>query len=62
MRRSDDIRAAFDIARKQLVTQHAAEPVMYVGAAIAEQLKSLRQRGKGRVVASFDAHRHAPRQ
>lgn len=62
MRRSDDIRAAFDIARKQLVTQHAAEPVMYVGAAIAEQLKSLRQRGKGRVVASFDAHRYAPRQ
>jgi hypothetical protein len=62
MRRSDDIRAAFELARKQLVTQHAAEPVMYVGAAIAEQLKSLRQRGKGRVVASFDAHPHAPRQ
>jgi hypothetical protein len=62
MRRSDDIRAAFDIARKQLVTQHAAEPVMSVGAAIAEQLKSLRQRGKGRVVASFDVHRQAPRQ
>ena len=62
MRRSDDIRAAFDIARKQLVTQHAAEPVMSVGAAIAEQLKSLRQRGKGRVVASFDAYRHGPRQ
>jgi hypothetical protein len=62
MRRSDDIRAAFELARKQLVTQHAAEPVMSVGAAIAEQLKSLRQRGKGRVVASFDAHRYAPRQ
>jgi hypothetical protein len=62
MRRSDDIRAAFDIARKQLATQHAAEPVMSVGAAIGEQLKSLRQRGKGRVVASFDAHRQAPRQ
>jgi hypothetical protein len=62
MRRSDDIRAAFELARKQLVTQHVAEPVMYVGAAIAEQLKSLRQRGKGRVVASFDAHRYAPRQ
>lgn len=62
MRRSDDLTAAFDAARRQLVDQHAAEPVMSVGPAIAEQLKALRQRGKGRVVASFDAQRRAPRQ
>jgi hypothetical protein len=62
MRRSDDLTAAFEAARRQLVDQHAAEPVMSVGPAIAEQLKALRQRGKGRVVASFDAQRRAPRQ
>ena len=62
MRRSDDLTAAFEAARRQLVGQHAAEPVMSVGPAIAEQLKALRQRGKGRVVASFDAQRRAPRQ
>jgi hypothetical protein len=55
MRRSDDLPGAFEAARKRLAEQHAAEPVMVVGAAIAEQLKTLRQRGKGRVVASFDA-------
>ena len=62
MRRSDDLTAAFDAARRSSSTQHAAEPVMSVGPAIAEQLKALRQRGKGRVVASFDAQRRAPRQ
>jgi len=62
MRRSDDLTAAFEAARRQLVDQHAAGPVMSVGPAIAEQLKALRQRGKGRVVASFDAQRRAPRQ
>ena len=62
MRRSDDLPGAFEAARKRLAEQHAAEPVMVVGAAIAEQLKTLRQRGKGRVVASFDARSDARRQ
>jgi hypothetical protein len=54
--------AAFDATRRQLSAQHAAEPVMSMGPAIAEHLKLLRQRGKGRVVASFDAQQRAPRQ
>jgi len=62
MRRADDLPAAFDAARKRLAEQHAAEPVMFVGASIAEQLKALRQRGKGRVVASFDARSDGRRQ
>ena len=62
MRRSDDIATAFETARKRLLEQHAPEPVMFVGAAIAEQLKTLRQRGKGRVVASFDAQSAGQRQ
>jgi hypothetical protein len=62
MRKGDDVAHAFEAARKQLVARRAPEPVMSMGPAIAERLKSLRQRGKGRVVASFDAHHHAPRQ
>jgi hypothetical protein len=62
MRKGDDVAHAFEAARKQLVARRAAEPVISIGPAIAERLKSLRQRGKGRVVASFDAHHHAPRQ
>ena len=62
MRRSDDITTAFETARKRLIEQHLPEPVMFVGAAIAEQLKTLRQRGKGRVVASFDARSAGQRQ
>jgi hypothetical protein len=62
MRKGEDVAHAFEAARKQLVARRAAEPVISIGPAIAERLKSLRQRGKGRVVASFDAHHHAPRQ
>ena len=62
MRHSDDLTAAFEAARRQLVAQHAPDPVMSMGPTIAEHLKLLRQRGKGRVVASFDALRRAPRQ
>ena len=51
MRASDDLAHAFDVARKQLVEQRAAEPMMSVGPAIAEHLKSLRSKSSGRVVA-----------
>ena len=53
MRRSDDLTQAFEAARRQLAEQHAPQPVMSIGPAIAERLKSVRQRGSGRVVASF---------
>jgi hypothetical protein len=62
MRRNDDLPLAFEAARRQLAQRHSAEPVMSMGPAIAERLKSLRQRGKGRVVASFDVRQAAPRQ
>ena len=62
MRRNDELAAAFEAARRDLVAQHAPEPVMSMGPAIAEHLHALRQRGKGRVVASFDERRLAPRQ
>lgn len=52
MRRSDDIRGAFDIARAQLAERGAATPVMWMGPAIAEHLTSLAHRGSSsRVVA-----------
>ncbi|MDE2359152.1 MAG: hypothetical protein KGL70_07175, partial [Betaproteobacteria bacterium] len=52
MRQSDGIRGAFDIARAELARQGAATPVMWMGPAIAEHLKSLAHRGSGsRVVA-----------
>jgi hypothetical protein len=51
MRSSDDVAHAFDVARKQLVEQRAPEPVMSIGAAIGEHLKSLRSKSSGRVVA-----------
>jgi hypothetical protein len=62
MRRGDELGAAFEAARKDLVAQHAPAPVMSMGPAIAEHLHTLRQRGKGRVVASFDVRLPAPRQ
>lgn len=57
MRRGDDVAGAFDTARKELAARQAGAPVMSMGPAIADRLKSLRQHGKGRVVASFDAAR-----
>jgi hypothetical protein len=51
MRASDDLRHAFDVARKQLVEERAAEPVMYMGPAIEAHLKALRSKSSGRVVA-----------
>ncbi len=53
MRKNDDLAHAFQAARQQLSNQHAAEPVMWMGPAMAEHLKALRQRASGRVVASF---------
>ena len=53
MRRSDDLTQAFEATRRQLAEQHAPQPVMAIGPAIAERLKSVRQRGSGRVVASL---------
>jgi hypothetical protein len=55
MRKNDDIVGAFEAARRQLLDRHsAAEPVMSIGPAMAEHLKALRQRPRGRVVASVD--------
>ena len=53
MRRNDDFAHAFDAARRDLVERRAAEPVMSVGPAIEEHLKSLRSKGSGRVVAGL---------
>ena len=53
MRKNDDLAHAFQAARQQLSNQHAAEPVMWMGPAMADHLKALRQRASGRVVASF---------
>jgi hypothetical protein len=53
MRGSDDIARAFDIARTRLAGRGATAPVLWVGPAIAERLKSLAHRGgSGRVMAS----------
>ena len=53
MRGSDDIASAFDIARTRLARRGATAPVLWVGPAIAERLKSLAHRGGGgRVMAS----------
>ncbi|HEV2170968.1 MAG TPA: C13 family peptidase [Candidatus Binatus sp.] len=52
MRSSDDIAGAFAVARAKLAGQGAATPVMWMGPAIAEHLKSLAHRGSSsRVVA-----------
>lgn len=51
MRRNDDLAHAFEAARRDLVEHRAAQPLMFVGPAIAEHLKSLRAKGSGRVVA-----------
>ncbi|MHB8493732.1 MAG: hypothetical protein ACYC9Z_11830 [Casimicrobiaceae bacterium] len=52
MRRSYDIARAFEITRTDLAGRSAATPVMWMGPAIAEHLKSLAHRGSGgRVVA-----------
>ena len=52
MRRSDNIAGAFGIARTRLSGREAAAPVMWIGPAIAEHLKSLARRGStGRVMA-----------
>ena len=53
MRGSDDIARAFDSARGRLAGRGAAAPVLWIGPAIAERLKSLAHRGSsGRVMAS----------
>jgi hypothetical protein len=51
IRRTDDFTHAFEAARRRLAQRHAAEPVMSMGTAIAERLKSLQRSGAGRVVA-----------
>lgn len=51
MRRSDDVLRAFDVARQEQAARHAPEPVISVGSAIAERLKSLRRHGGRAVVA-----------
>jgi hypothetical protein len=51
VRRSDDFAHAFEAARRRLAERHEPEPVMSVGPAIAERLKSLQRHGAGRVVA-----------
>jgi len=55
MRRSDDVTHAFGVARRSLADRHAAQPVMVIGPAIAEHLKSLRGARTGRVVANAGA-------
>jgi hypothetical protein len=54
MGRTDDLGAAFDGARKRLAALGAPAPVMTMGAAIAEHLKSLRAH-QGRTVACIGA-------
>lgn len=55
MRRSDDVTQAFEAARKSLADRHVAQPVMAIGPAIAEHLKTLRNKATGRVVADAGA-------
>src|SRR6185437_2580844 len=55
MRHSDDVTRAFEVARKNLADRHAAQPVIAIGSAIAEHLKSLRGASTGRVVADAGA-------
>ena len=52
MRSNDDLAHAFEAARRQLTEHRAAEPMMSIGPAIGEHLKSLRAKGSGRVVAN----------
>jgi hypothetical protein len=52
MRRNDDLAHAFEAARRDLAGRRSAEPVMSIGPAIAEHLKSLRSKSAGRVVAT----------
>ena len=59
VRRTDDLAQAFDAARKSLVARHEAEPVLSLGAGIAERLKALRSKSNGRVVASAALRRVA---
>jgi hypothetical protein len=58
MRRNDDMTRAFDVARTSLANRNAAQPVMSIGPAIAEHLKSLRSGGAARVVADADSSVH----
>jgi hypothetical protein len=51
MGKTDDLQAAFDAAKKRLAALGAPMPVMTMGAAIAEHLKSLHVH-QGRTVAS----------
>ena len=55
MRHSDDVAHAFELTRKNLADRHVAQPVMAIGSAIAEHLKSLRSKASGRVVADAGA-------
>ncbi len=53
MRNSDDIARAFDTAQTRLSARGATAPVLWIGPAIAERLKSLAHRGGGgRVMAN----------
>ncbi|HEX6136611.1 MAG TPA: hypothetical protein VF059_03080, partial [Casimicrobiaceae bacterium] len=60
VRRSDDLVHAFEVARRTLAEHRAAEPIMSIGPAIAERLKTLRSKGAGRVVAKAVASSQAP--
>jgi hypothetical protein len=51
MRRNDDLRLAFDVARKGLARSHAPDPVMSIGPSLDEHLKRLRNQGGARIVA-----------
>ncbi len=59
VRRNDDLVHAFEAARRALADRHAPEPVMSIGPAIAERLKTLRGKSGGRVVANVAARPRA---
>jgi hypothetical protein len=54
MGQSDDLQAAFDAAKKRLAALGAPTPVMWMGASIADHLKSLRAH-QGRTLAEATA-------
>jgi hypothetical protein len=57
IRRNDDFTHAFEAARRRLAERHAPEPVMSMGTAIAERLRSLQRSGAARVVAQAASQR-----
>ena len=51
MQRYDELTRAFEVARDRLAERHAAAPVMSMGPAIAEHLKTLKGKHANRVAA-----------